>query len=445
MTGQDVRNSVNETEDERGHPNERLRNIGPYCPPVSLVSSSSGIRENPDARKMIDDAAKTMTSAAAAGVTTVRHLPVAGFFNLGMPSRIAPPEQSASSSAAIQEGHKIGHIDQGDGIASIPSQTKIRSNNIQQDSTGASPLVPLVRPSPLKTTPPIASNFGVTIVAPKPRGVQTLPLRPSSPSPATRTKEEPIKKENRQTAAGGKQAWCDEATALARRNKEEKKKRQVEEQRRRQEFQCNFPEQDSDPINMSPTNGRAAAANGHTENGRGTADQYGSAQREASRNQQQARSSKDRTSSASSDGGIGNRGTRSNNINVRNEEGEASSRAAHQQPPTPLFERLVTEEVQEIKSYVRIIENQSRRLSELERFHGDLETRLEVESRGRQYVEATLEAREREWSHRFNELESERDHWKAVVQAEQTKNSRLIDQVVRKDQDIHRMLQRKVS
>lgn len=46
---------------------------------------------------------------------------------------------------------------------------------------------------------------------------------------------------------------------------------------------------------------------------------------------------------------------------------------------------------------------------------------------------------------RFKELEMDRDHWKEIVKVEQTKNARLIDQVVRKDQDIHRMLQRKVS
>ena len=115
------------------------------------------------------------------------------------------------------------------------------------------------------------------------------------------------------------------------------------------------------------------------------------------------------------------------------------------QQPTPLFERLVTEEVQELKAYARIIENQNRRLAELERVHGDLETRLELESRRRVQLETTLEEREREWALKFQQLEEDRDHWKDVVSSEQNKNARLIDQVVRKDQDIHRMLQRKVS
>lgn len=121
----------------------------------------------------------------------------------------------------------------------------------------------------------------------------------------------------------------------------------------------------------------------------------------------------------------------------------SSVNGPHMPQPTPLFERLVTEEVQELKAYARIVENQNRRLSELERVHGDLETRLELESRGRVQLEATLEHREREWATKFRELEADRDHWKEIVKVERTKNARLIDQVVRKDQDIHRMLQRK--
>lgn len=113
------------------------------------------------------------------------------------------------------------------------------------------------------------------------------------------------------------------------------------------------------------------------------------------------------------------------------------------QQPTPLFERLVTEEVQELRAYVRIVENQNRRLVELERVHGDLEARLEAEAKSRQQVEATLEAREREWAEKLEHVERDRDHWKDLVEAEKIKNSKLIDQVHRKDQDIHRMLQRK--
>jgi ribosome-binding ATPase YchF (GTP1/OBG family) len=114
-------------------------------------------------------------------------------------------------------------------------------------------------------------------------------------------------------------------------------------------------------------------------------------------------------------------------------------------PPTPLFERLVTEEVQELKSCLRMIDNQQRRLDELERVHGDLESRLELESRGRSQLETTLEEREREWAAKFQRLEADRDHWKHLKEQEESKTKRLMLQLNRKDQDIHRMLQRKVS
>ena len=113
--------------------------------------------------------------------------------------------------------------------------------------------------------------------------------------------------------------------------------------------------------------------------------------------------------------------------------------------PTPLFQRLVSEEVQELKAYNRIIESQNRRLAELERVHGDLEVRLEVQSNRRLELEKTLEDRERTWAEEIHEIEQERDQQKDLVTAERSKNGRLMDQVVRKDQDIQRMLQRKVS
>ncbi|OEU13627.1 hypothetical protein FRACYDRAFT_188928 [Fragilariopsis cylindrus CCMP1102] len=139
-----------------------------------------------------------------------------------------------------------------------------------------------------------------------------------------------------------------------------------------------------------------------------------------------------------------------NNNRQQQQQQQSQSQTGNNAPPpasqpTPLFERLVTEEVQELKAYARIIETQNKKLVVLERTHGDLESRLELESRGRTQLESTLERRERDWAMKYLELEKDRDQWKTNVSQEQTKNARLIDQVVRKDQDIHRMLQRKVS
>lgn len=150
---------------------------------------------------------------------------------------------------------------------------------------------------------------------------------------------------------------------------------------------------------------------------------------------------------SSNGGGVGNspaagRGSRS--IHEDDDAGGGGGAAGSKAQPTPLFERLVTEEVQELKAYARIIENQQRRLAELELVHGDLEGRLEVETRMRQLLEATLESREREWMTKFIDLQKDRDQWKEVVTVEQTKNARLRDQLNRKEKDIHQMLQRKV-
>jgi ATP-dependent Lon protease len=123
-----------------------------------------------------------------------------------------------------------------------------------------------------------------------------------------------------------------------------------------------------------------------------------------------------------------------------NEHSEGSS-VIH---PTPMFQRLVSDGVQELKAYTRIIETQNRRLSELEAVHRDLETRLEVQSNRRLELEKTLEDREHLWTEQIAEIKKERDYWQELVNEERKMNARLQDQLLRKDQDIHRMLSRKV-
>jgi hypothetical protein len=123
-----------------------------------------------------------------------------------------------------------------------------------------------------------------------------------------------------------------------------------------------------------------------------------------------------------------------------NEHSEGSS-VIH---PTPMFQRLVSDGVQELKAYARIIETQNRRLSELEVVHRDLEGRLEVQSNRRLELEKTLEDREHLWTEQIAEIKKERDYWEELVNVERKKNAKLHDQILRKDQDIHRMLSRKV-
>lgn len=109
----------------------------------------------------------------------------------------------------------------------------------------------------------------------------------------------------------------------------------------------------------------------------------------------------------------------------------------------PLFERLVSDDVQELKSYSRIIQSQNARLAELERVNDDLERRLEIQAKQKMTLESELTAMERQWSVRYSELETERDAWKGAVEAERRRSAGLRDQISRKDRELHRMLQRK--
>jgi len=109
----------------------------------------------------------------------------------------------------------------------------------------------------------------------------------------------------------------------------------------------------------------------------------------------------------------------------------------------PLFERIATEEVQEMKAYARVIETQGRRLSELERIHDDLEARLEIQTKQNIKLEKSLEEQNQTWSSRCLDLEKDLDTWKNHVQVERTRNDRLRDQLNKKDKEIHKMMQRK--
>jgi len=113
-------------------------------------------------------------------------------------------------------------------------------------------------------------------------------------------------------------------------------------------------------------------------------------------------------------------------------------------PATPLFQRLVTEEVQELKTYTRIIEEQNRRVTELERRTADLDKRLQKKDKEKADLERTLEYRETEWSNKFERLESDRDHQKELVEQEKRMNTKLNYQVVQMEQEIHKFLTRKV-
>mmetsp|Transcript_4852 Transcript_4852/g.5382 ORF Transcript_4852/g.5382 Transcript_4852/m.5382 type:complete len:534 (-) Transcript_4852:1040-2641(-) len=111
--------------------------------------------------------------------------------------------------------------------------------------------------------------------------------------------------------------------------------------------------------------------------------------------------------------------------------------------PTLFYDRLVSEEVHELKEYARIIKQQDGSLADLRGRQEELEERLELKTNEKMKLEATLERQEGEWAVRCLELEKERDQWKKMVQAEQTKNERLLNFMNKKEQEIQRMIRRK--
>lgn len=110
---------------------------------------------------------------------------------------------------------------------------------------------------------------------------------------------------------------------------------------------------------------------------------------------------------------------------------------------TPLFERIHTEEVEELKVYQRVIDTKNMQISELEIVHDDLETRLECETRSRMELEKKLDSQTNYWMGERKELEKEVELWKSKVMMEKNKNMKLLEEINKKDKEIHKMMQRK--
>jgi len=112
---------------------------------------------------------------------------------------------------------------------------------------------------------------------------------------------------------------------------------------------------------------------------------------------------------------------------------------------TPLFERLQTEEIAELKSYNRILSLKNHQISTFESLLEDLETRLEQETSNRLNLEHLLESSNNTHLKERLSLEKDVDMWKTRVQVEKMKNKKLLEEVNKKDKEIHKMMQRKVS
>jgi hypothetical protein len=121
----------------------------------------------------------------------------------------------------------------------------------------------------------------------------------------------------------------------------------------------------------------------------------------------------------------------------------AANSAASTPTNTPLYERIVSEEVRELREYVRIIETQSRRLVDLERLHVDLESRLEVEHVRSRKLERTLAQHEKKWRSVFKNLVDEKEHAERMVREEKVKVDKLMEMVNRLQTEIHALIKNK--
>lgn len=117
-----------------------------------------------------------------------------------------------------------------------------------------------------------------------------------------------------------------------------------------------------------------------------------------------------------------------------------------QQHQAPFFERVgVRGDVKVVQNYSRIVKQQNARLREMEKIQKDLEERLELETREKEFLLATLEHRERVWEHRLVQAAAKQEHVNQKMNDEIEKNKFMSKELSKKDQDIHRMMQRKVT
>ena len=264
---------------------------------------------------------------------------------------------------------------------------------------------------------------------------------------ASKTPPQPKKKAAR-TAENGTR---NEKTLMGERGgKGEKQPSRKKEVNKRDDSQVSFPRRNNKSnrttAGMPPHDGQAPTQQVQYSNAAGGGARQGTRQDTHGYRQQHGRGQHS-TSITSSTGGTPTLGARRAPQHARglSTGSDMENEPSPSIPPvTPMFQRLVTDEVQELKTYTRIIEEQNRRVTELEQRTTDLEKRLTKANKDKADLERTLEFRETEWRNKFDRLESDRDEQKELVAQEKRMNSKLNYQVVQMEQEIHKFLTRKV-
>ncbi len=222
-----------------------------------------------------------------------------------------------------------------------------------------------------------------------------------------------------------------------------RKQKAIEDQIRRQkeekirlERQCEFPPSANiKPIHMPPANGNQHHHAGVVANG-----QQFYPYKDAKRQQQHQRSG---TMSSNGETPLKFRSTRNHP-----HEGHLHNHREHlnaPDTPTLFFERIVNEEVAEIKSYTEIIQKQNSEIIELKNNNNEMEARLEFQTKDRIELESTIENQEIHWARKCEELQETVDAFKKSLETEKTTNKKLWDLVYVKEKEIKRAYSRKVS
>ena len=424
--------------------------VARVLPPVSNVAAARRSLEEADENS--SRTSSTATTTTTANHSTARHskeqigihhsnesqqqqqaspreYPVSAFHSPNPSSKKASPSVSACSSTSFSQQYHSGGV-------------------------------PVLRPFPVKTVPPIVSAGG-GLVTPTPRLASTsfVPQSPLQQHPTEKKEDkEPtaelvrsvptkvvlpastahIANSSTQKSAtigqtNKKEPWCQQASEKAL--QEAKEKDRLAELRRREEIQCNFPNSYSNMPPLPPSSGRASVDPDHGDDLRNPTEPHRSSQPYGGA----GRVSSVRSSSSSIPPPL--RTTATTERRMLNDDDGGGPRSIQS---TPVFERLVTDEVREIQVYTRMVESQSVELEKLRKYQKDLEKRLQQEARHHEQLEATLEMRERDWVARFETLETEIQRLSGVVKAEENKNKLLLDQIRKKDQDIQGMLKKKV-
>lgn len=355
-----------------------------------------------------------------------------------------------------------------------PEQPSLHTST---NSEGEGPIV--VRPNPVK---PTQQTLNSTVAASTSLGMPTAtatssssstqqlqqPHRPIALSPFVRDKVVPVQivlpqslrpqqpiqqqqpedflfKEQRQLpkAETEREAWCQQATALHKKEERAREIARQQELQRLHDSQCDFPNSSSFQNQQQPQTTAATtvtmASGRQSEGNPSSADHSRGGE---SRPQHVGSNNNHRSTTMSHHSHTSRRHT-SSNSRADNNNQQNSKNNKNIESTTPIFDKLVTDEVRELQVYARMVENQNLEIERMRQYQNDLEKRLQDKSRDHELLETSFEERERNFKATLEDLHGEIKRLRNVVQGEENKNKLLLDQIRKKERDILGILEKK--